>query len=433
MRYRSLFPPVLTGLLILSVFSTAKNNMEVSKQYDDYISQAREAASYEIYVDAEADYIAALGIEKSLEIYNELAEVYVADNKENEAKDVCVDMINAYPYEGYAYTLSAQIYMQYEDYEDIYDLYNRYKKKELNDEGIEKIYSEIKWLYEIGNQYGLVSSYSNGLCAVTAEEGDVWGYVDTSGKKTIDYTYKQAGVFIGDIAPVQTEDGSWYFIDTDGNKKKVLNKIKNVKDIGYVCDAIPVYNGEAWAYYTDSQKLICEGYDEAMAMANGYAAVRVGEDWFLIDSNGEKASEYTYSDIVVDDKGIAYRNCYFAEFDGKYYLYDKDGAKIGSGEYQDAKIFNAGEKYAAVEIDGKWGFIDSSGAVVIEPEYEDAHSFLNGVAAVKIDDRWGFIDEDNNLVIENKFTDVKDFNEDGNVMVEDCGTWQMLKLLRYED
>ena len=84
MKYRALFPPALTGLLIISVFSTMKNNTESDNKYNDYIKQARDAAAYEIYVDAEADYLEALKMNKSLEIYNELAEVYMADNKENE-------------------------------------------------------------------------------------------------------------------------------------------------------------------------------------------------------------------------------------------------------------------------------------------------------------------------------------------------------------
>lgn len=64
MKYRALFPPALTGLLIVSIFSTAKNNSEKVDNYNEYINQAREAASYEIYVDAETDYLKALEIKK---------------------------------------------------------------------------------------------------------------------------------------------------------------------------------------------------------------------------------------------------------------------------------------------------------------------------------------------------------------------------------
>lgn len=435
MKYRTLFPPALTGLLIISVFSTMKNNTESDNKYNDYIKQARDAAAYEIYVDAEADYLEALKMNKSLEIYNELAEVYMADNKENEAQDIAKTMVNTFPYEGQAYTLSAQIYMNYEKYSEIYALYKKYKNKELYDEGLEEIYSDIEWLYELGNQYGEVDTFANGLCAITmGEDGDgTWGYINSTGKKIIDCKYKYAGPFINDIAPVETVNNIWYFIDMEGNKKKVLNKLDNVKGIGYVCDAIPVFNGEVWAYYTDDQKLICEGYDEAMAMANGYAAVRKGNSWQLINEKGEGVTDQVYTDIVVDDKGIAYRNSYFAKQNGKYRMYDIDGNVIGDGVFDNARLFNPGSDYAAVMINGKWGFVDASGKQVIEPEYEDARSFANGVAAVKKNGKWGYIDKNDEMVIENIFSDARDFNDAGNALVEDCGTWQMIKLLRYEN
>lgn len=435
MKYRTLFPPALTGLLIISVFSTMKNNTESDNKYNDYIKQARDAAAYEIYVDAEADYLEALKMNKNLEIYNELAEVYMADNKENEAQDIAKTMVNTFPYEGQAYTLSAQIYMNYEEYSEIYALYKKYKNKELYDEGLEEIYSDIEWLYELGNQYGEVDTFANGLCAITmGEDGDgTWGYINSTGKKIIDCKYKYAGPFINDIAPVETVNNIWYFIDMEGNKKKVLNKLDNVKGIGYVCDAIPVFNGEVWAYYTDDQKLICEGYDEAMAMANGYAAVRKGNSWQLINEKGEGVTDQVYTDIVVDDKGIAYRNSYFAKQNGKYRMYDIDGNVIGDGVFDNARLFNPGSDYAAVMINGKWGFVDASGKQVIEPEYEDARSFANGVAAVKKNGKWGYIDKNDEMVIENIFSDARDFNDAGNALVEDCGTWQMIKLLRYEN
>lgn len=435
MKYRALFPPALTGLLIVSIFSTAKNNSEKVDNYNEYINQAREAASYEIYVDAETDYLKALEIKKSLSIYNELAEIYMEDNKESEAEEIADKLVSTYPEDGMAYNYCAQIYKNYENYSEIYKIYEKYKKKNLQNDELDKLYSEIKWLYEIGNEYGSeVSCFSNGLCAVQiGDDGSEWGYIGSTGRREIDYKYKYAGPFINEIAPVETVNNIWYFIDKEGNKKKVLNKIENVKGIGYVCDAIPVFNGETWAYYTDSQKLISEGYDEAMAMANGYAAVRKGNSWQLINEKGKEATDKIYTDIVVDDKGIAYRYCFFAKQNGKYRMYDIDGNAIGDGVFDNARLFNPGSDYAAVMINGKWGFVDASGKQVIEPEYEDARSFANGVAAVKKNGKWGYIDKNDEMVIENIFSDARDFNDAGNALVEDCGTWQMIKLLRYEN
>ena len=432
MKYRVLIPPVLVVLFVISIFSTMKNNTATEKQYEDYINQARDSAGYEIYVDAEADYNAALGMKKSVDIYKELLDVYIADNKDSEARRTAEKIVDEFPYDGRAYAISAGVYKYYEKYPEIYSLYKKYKKQNLYDEDMEKIFEDVAWLCKIGNQFYDVGTYSNGLCAASYSE-DLWGYVDTNGESEIEDKYKYAGPFIGDIAPVETVNGIWYFIDMEGNKKKVLNKIENVKQIGYVGDAIPVFNGETWAYYTNSQKLICDGYDEAMTMANGYAAVKKGELWQLIDGDGKAVTDLIYTDIVVDDKGISYRDCYFAQKDGKYHMYDIDGNVIGSDAYDDAKIFNPGEDLAAVSIDGKWGFIDATGKRIIEPQYDDARSFSNGVAAVKSGNKWGFINESGEMVIKPTFSDAKDFNDSGKVKVKDSGTWQLLKRLIYED
>ncbi|MGN0395322.1 MAG: WG repeat-containing protein [Coprococcus sp.] len=428
--YRMLFPPALTIMLVASIFMTIKNNRERSSQYSEYIRLAREAVQYEIYVDAEKYYNEALNIEESLDIYHELANMYIAAEEPGKAKDTGKRALDAFPYSGSAYALCAGIYAEYKDYEYIYELYDKYKKRNLYDEGMEKIYADIEWLYEFGYEYTDVNCYAGGLCAVAMEKQ--WGYANEQGKRVIENKYKYAGPFISDIAPVQTEQGEWYFIDKEGNKKKVLNKIEKVKAIGIVADAIPVYDGEKWSYYNMDQKLICGSYDKAMTMANGYAAVCEGNSWYLIDESGNKVSDSAYSSIVTDEKGIAYRGRYFAGTSGDYHMYDADGNDIGGHSYRDAKLFNDTSGYAAVKISSKWGFVDMDGNIVIEPQYEDARSFSNGVAAVKKNDRWGFIDSNNNLVIEYKFNNVKDFNSSGNVWVDECGLWQMLMLKRYQ-
>lgn len=432
MKYKVLIPIALIGLLVLSVFMTMKNNTEKENEYKTCLEHAREAASFEIYVDAVEYYKDAINMKQDLDVYKELADVYIAFEKSSEARRVGEKMIDDFPYEGRAYAMCASIYERYERYRDISDIYKKFKKQNLSNDDMEMIYDRTRWLYKVSGGYYEVGSFSNGLSAASDSEGK-WGYINRKGESYIPYRYKYAGPFIGEIAPVETQNDIWYFIDMEGNKKKVLNEIENIQGIGYVCDAIPVFNGETWAYYTDGQKLLCDGFDEALAMANGYAAVRIGDEWYLVDKAGNKLKDQPYSAIVYDDKGIAYRGFYFAQLNGVYNLYNSEGGVVGSDSYQDARMFNTGGKYAAVKLDGKWGFIDTTGTIVIEPQYEDARSYSNGLAAVKKDGRWGFIDESGKMVINNIFEDAKDLNEEGRILVKDCGTWQLIKLLMYED
>ena len=51
MKYKVLLPIALVGLLVLSVFVTMDNNTKKENKYVECLAQAREAASFEIYVD----------------------------------------------------------------------------------------------------------------------------------------------------------------------------------------------------------------------------------------------------------------------------------------------------------------------------------------------------------------------------------------------
>lgn len=432
MKYKYLVPIALLGLLILGVFTTMKNNREKEEQYATCLEQARQASDFEIYIDAEAYYAEALEIRKDLDVYNELVEVYYAHEKPYDAEMIAEEALDEFPKDGRAYAICASAYERNNRYPEIRKIYLKYKKNNLVNEDMERIYENVRWLYTENGIYTDVDNYSSGLCAACLEDG-MWGYINHKGKRTIKYAYKTARPFIRDITPVETMNGIWYFIDLEGNKKKVLDKIENVKEIGYVCDAIPVYNGETWGYYDNDQKLLIEGYDEALTMANGYAAVRIGSDWYLVDIAGNKLRDQAYTAIVCDDKMIAYRGFYFAQLNGVYNLYNSEGGVVGSDSYQDAHMFNSGGKYAAVKLDGKWGFIDTTGTIVIEPQYEDARSFANGAAAVKIKGKWGYIDESGKVVIEPIFQDAKDLTDEGTILVNDCGTWQLLKLRVYEE
>lgn len=50
---------------------------------------------------------------------------------------------------------------------------------------------------------------------ITPDEGDAWGYVDTTGKVVIPFRFSIAGRFSGGLARVQ-QDGKWGYIDTTG-------------------------------------------------------------------------------------------------------------------------------------------------------------------------------------------------------------------------
>ena len=132
----------------------------------------------------------------------------------------------------------------------------------------------------------------------------------------------------------------------------------------------------------------------------------------------------------MDEKLVVFRNERLFVFDGaKYQMITSSGEIVGSGTYEDARIFNDAT-YAAVKIDGKWGFINKNGEVIITPQFDDARSFSNGLAAVQVDGLWGFINAQGEMVIEPQFEDARDFNSNGCVFVLTDSEWKLLRLYR---
>lgn len=190
-------------------------------------------------------------------------------------------------------------------------------------------------------------------------------------------------------------------------------------------------DNEKYGYYDQNFKKIVGNYEYASAINGDIAAVKEGSKWKLIDAKGKVRGKDSYESVILDDKGIAFRNdrAFVEKADG-YYLVDDKGKKIGKQKYEDARLFLEADGYAAVKVDGKWGFVDKTGKMVIEPQFADAHSFANGYAAIKKNGKWGFIDENGEIVIRAQFEDARDFNDKGNVFVKDGTQWRLLELLR---
>ena len=186
-----------------------------------------------------------------------------------------------------------------------------------------------------------------------------------------------------------------------------------------------------YAYYDENLKKIAGDYKQASTMSGSIGAVETEDGWNLVNEKGEKITDELFDSIVMDDKGVVFRNDrIFAEEAAKYFMLDETGKKVEKQTYDAAKIFLSKDGYAAVENGMKWGFIDKDGKMMIEPQYDDAHSFSNGYAAIKANGKWGFINIDGDLVIEPQFSEVKDSNEQGNVFVQSENQWVLLKLLR---
>lgn len=430
--YRYLLALALVAAMAGSVYMAISQAAEKNMQYEEYLTEARRLAELNVVEGSAAYYKQALALRDSVEVSIELGQVYEDNDWIGEAISWGEYMTDHFSNDPSVYTFLLRQYIADEDYTECFALRDEVEARDVLSSDFTALLDEIEYVYEFGYDfYDDVSVFGNGLCAVLSNEK--WGYANLSGSKEIKCQFAWAGVFTTDeIAPVQDENGDFFYISLTGNKKIAVQNLENCDGLGASVDQIlPASDNGVYAYYDLEFEKIAGDYDDATVINGGVGAVEEDGSWYLVDSAGNILSDNAYESVVMDDKGIVCRNeRIFAETEDGIVMLDTSGAQIGSQIYEDAKLFLETDSYAAVLIDSEWGFVDQEGNLVIEASYEDARSFSNGYAAVEINGKWGFIDTEGNIVIEAIFQDARDFNEQGCVFIQRSNSWQMLKLIK---
>jgi len=430
-KYRSLVPIVMVVIMVASWYLLITDAAKVETQYNEYLVAARGYAEDGITKYAIENYTAALEIKSSPELYKEVADYYKSQKRDGDYLEWCEDFIEEYPKEALAYECLLRAYVEESDYEACYELIDTAEKRKIQSDYIDQIFEEIKYTYKLDfDRYDEVGVYSNNFCSVNTKGR--WGFVDRYGRLRVSTKYVEIGAYTQSaVASVVTQDGNAYFIDKSGEKVKVSK-------VQYSCFGLLANNMIAakktdgkYTYLNDKFEVLFGDYEYASTMNNNRAAVKKDGQWYIINEKGETINSKAYLDVILDEKGIAFRNdrLFVSNTAGKYILVDGSGNRIGSLEFEDATLFMGGQS-AAVKIGGRWKFINKDGALVSDKSYEGAKSFLNGLAAVCIDGQWGFVDEAESIVIEPQFQDASYFNEKGSCFVKTNDKWQLLKLYR---
>ncbi|MGN0342796.1 MAG: WG repeat-containing protein [Roseburia sp.] len=431
-NYKNAVPLALVIFMGLGIYVNVNGAMEEQEQLNEYLNSAREYAQKGIIDDALDSYDAARAIDNNLAINIEEGELLASSGRTSAAIKWGENLKGEFPKEPEAYSFLLNQYIADEDYEKCFDLYDVICSMGVINDDIKKSMDEIMYTYSLQYLfYDDVGVFGTGYSAVC--DGDEWGYVNESGKEVIKPQFSNAGVFTGDYAAVCDENNEWYYITTEGNKKYIVENLESCEYLGpYINEVLVAKSADGYGYYDISFECIADSFEEATTMNNGIGAVKTDDGWKLLNSQGQSVSDAYYDAVVVDEKGICYRNDrLFVRKGVQYYMLDGSGNEIKLNvELDDAYPFLEADGLAAVKVDGKWGFINKEGEMVIEPQYTQARSFLNGYAAVADREKWGFITEENNLVIPCEFNDAKDFNSKGCVFVKEDSKWRLLSLYK---
>lgn len=423
----------LMALVACSWYMLLDNTKKDQQQYADLLGKARTAVSEKLYMDALDYYKETMEYRDSIELRDEVAQLYLDHFTKSNYEAFCEMIIEDYPYEKIGYERLATYYRDSKAFYTCFDIIESAGKRGVQSEVLDALVQELYYAYELREKsFVYVSEYSSGYCAVQRESGK-WGFANNNGDTVIAGQYLDATAFSSTgVAAVLREDGVYVLVNINNREKCVAPDGLEIEAcMPLISGKMAVkYNGKYHYCNEKFQELFGE-FDYAGTFYCGVAAVQNGEKWAIINEKGEQVTDFIYDDVKLDSKGIAFRgNRALVKQNGKYCLIDTKGQQVGSETWEDADAFNA-DLVAAVCKDGKWGFVNTEGEVVVPYQYFEAKSFSNGFAAVRTGAKWGFIDaEKHELVIEAAFDEVRDFAAKGNVFVKVGDRWNILRIYR---
>lgn len=152
--------------------------------------------------------------------------------------------------------------------------------------------------------------------------------------------------------------------------------------------------------------------EEDKLFDNGMIAVKVGEQWGLINRSENFVVDPAYDNIALQASDGLYR----IDSDGRYGFLDTKGNIKVTPQFDFAYDFS--DSLAAVKVGSNWGFINKNGTIVINPQFATAFSFHDCYALVVANKKYGIIDKKGNYVVVPQYDYILPYLMDGLFLVE---------------
>lgn len=297
-------------------------------------------------------------------------------------------------------------------------------------------------------------------------DSKTWGYAGIDGKLIIPADYEKTYSFSsGGLAiTYNAKDKQHRIIDL---KNKVLQTEEpkfRIREIfgfgvkGFQNDLLPVQVGSKWGYMNTAGKMAIPAvYDDANDFDGGFAAVKKGSQFLLVDMKGKETAIATPAIDVRDfseglapirttDKKFGFINPkgelvipsqfesvgYFTNglawvktFDRKVGYIDKTGKWILEAKFDVGKDFDAKSGLALVRTGDQWYYVNAKGTELKVTDTESWGSFSEGLAEGKKGTLKGFYDAKGEWVNKPQFEDVRDFHN-GFAAVKLNGKWGLI-------
>jgi hypothetical protein len=266
----------------------------------------------------------------------------------------------------------------------------------------EKLSTEVQ-SFKLIDGFGFdLKGFEDGL--VPIRNGEMWGYMNTSGKLVIPARYEEVTDFNGGHA-LAKKGGKYFVIDTQGTEVPVADGA--AMDVKAFSESMAHFRAadKTFGFVDESGKIAIPAQFESVGyFRDGLAWAKTSDKMVgFIDKKGDWVIKPQFAVAKDFDKSTGLARI-------------KNGDRWGyvskSGEITYIDDTDLWEDFsnglARGRRNGKFGYLNSKGEWAIEPQFDGCRDFKNGYAAVEKDKKWGVIDTSGKWVIQPTFDGIKD-------------------------
>ena len=197
-----------------------------------------------------------------------------------------------------------------------------------------------------------------------------------------------------------------------------VKKYQEIRNFNYGMAAVK--RGNKWGYInSNGTEVVSCIYDEVEDFKEGYGTVKISGKCGVVNTDGKETIKPSYDNILSFSHGLAaaYKDKKLGYINGKGDIiipFDYD--VNGSGTFTNDGI-------ALVSQNGKYGFINTKGETITPIKYEYGDMMLNGYATVKLDGKFGYVNVKGEEVIPFRFIRASYFSEGWAMVRFDDDKW----------
>ncbi len=233
-----------------------------------------------------------------------------------------------------------------------------------------------------------------------------WGYANIKGEIIIPAQFEKCYRFSpsGYATIYDTKERQYFFINQKGGRLKTeVTSFKIHDGLGFDVDGfadglVAIRLGDKWGYLNSEGKLaIAARYDDVTEFHDGFASARSGGNFIILNKAGNEIKPQTTG--IMDIKPFSEGLAPFRAADKKFGFLAVDGSVAIPAKFESVGYFKNGIAWA--KTDGKLlGFINTKGDWLIEPRFAAGKEFdaTAGLARVKTTDgKWAYVNKQGEL------------------------------------